>query len=98
MLTGNELEGNIGEVGNYTVDVDLQGNVKISLEISKDFGHSKASTVNSVEVNIFDLAEAIAKKTETTLDDKAIAALKSLLGLDKPEVVEAVAALPDVQS
>lgn len=81
MLEGNELEGKIADVGSYAVDVDSKGEVKVSLVVDKDFGNVKVSSTTSVGTNIFKLAEEIAKKTETQWDDKAIAGLKSLLGI-----------------
>lgn len=86
MLDGKELEGKVGDVGNYSVDVDAQGGVKIDVSVSKEFdGHTKVSNTLAIETNIFKLAEAIAKKTETELDDKAIAGLKSILGIKDAE-------------
>lgn len=81
MLEGNELAGKIGDVGNYTLDVDAQGKVKFAAVIEKDFGYAKVSSNNAVESDIFKIAEEIAKKTSTQWDDKAIAGLKSLLGI-----------------
>lgn len=84
MLEGNELEGKIGDVGSYTLDVDSQGKVKFAAMIEKDFGYAKVSSQNAVESDIFKIAEEIAKKTSTQWDDKAIAGLKSLLGIASP--------------
>lgn len=81
VLEGNELEGKIGEVGNYVLDVDAQGKVKFSAVIEKDFGYAKVSSVTGVESDVFKIAEEIAKKTATPWDDKAVAGLKSLLGV-----------------
>jgi len=81
MLEGNEIEGKIGEVGNYSLDIDDRGNVKFSAVVANDFGYAKVSSVNSIESNIFNIAEEIAKKTSIVWDDTAIAALKKLLGI-----------------
>jgi hypothetical protein len=82
MLEGNELEGKIGDVGSYSLDVDDKGNVKFTATVNKDLGYAKASSATSVEANIFNLAEEIAKKTNVIWDDTAIAALKKLLGIE----------------
>lgn len=81
MLDGKEISGPIGDVGNYGLDVDAKGNVKVDVNVAKDLGHSKVSNVLVVETNIFAVAEAIAKKTEAKWDDAAIAGLKSILGI-----------------
>ena len=81
MLEGKEVEGKIGDVGSYELDVDDKGKVKITATISKDLGHTKISSANSVETDIFAIAQLIAVQTKTELDDKAIAALKGLLGI-----------------
>ncbi len=80
MLEGKELEGTF-EGGGYSVDVDDKGSVKVEATFAKDFGVGKVSTVNALETNIFKIAEAIAAKTETTWDDKAVATLERLLGI-----------------
>lgn len=99
MLEGKELEGKIGDVGGYSVDVNEKGEIKISLDASKDLGYLKASSSNSIETNIFKLAEEIAKKTKTDLDDKAIAGLKLILGIkDLVDAVPAPAPAEAVQS
>lgn len=82
LLEGNELEGNIGKVGNYVVDVDAKGNIKAEAVISQDLGHTKLSSTNVIETNIFKLAEEITKKTGTPWDDKALALIKSVLGIE----------------
>lgn len=81
MLEGKELEGNLGDVGKYELDVDDKGNVTFSATVDKDFGYAKVQSTNSVTSNIFHLAEEISKKTKSEWDDKAVAALKKLLGI-----------------
>lgn len=81
MLEGKEVEGKLGDVGTYSLDVDAKGKIAINVEVLKDFGHTKVISSNSVETDIFKVAEEVAKKTGTTWDDKAIAALKSALGI-----------------
>lgn len=81
MLEGNELDGKIGDMGAYALDVDAQGVVKVSANIDKDFGPAKVGLVSTIETNIFKLAELITKKTETQWDDKALEGLKGLLGI-----------------
>jgi len=81
MLEGKELEGKFGDVGSYYIDADAHGTVKFSATVDKDFGYAKVSSANSVESNIFSLAEMIAKKNNFDWDDKAIAGIKSILGI-----------------
>lgn len=81
MLEGKEAQGKIGDVGSYELDVTEQGVVKFSAIVEKDFGYGKVSSVNSVETDIFRIAEEMAKKTQTPWDDNAVAGLKNLLGI-----------------
>lgn len=81
MLEGKELEGKIGDVGSYSIDVDSKGLIKVSAQVEHDFGYAKVSSVNAIETNVFQIAEEIAKKTSTTWDDKAVETLKSVLGI-----------------
>lgn len=80
-LDGKELEGKIGDVGSYSVDVDATGKVIISAVVSYEFTGGKVSSTNAVEVGILDLLAQVAAKTSTTLDDEAVAMAKKLLGL-----------------
>lgn len=81
MLEGKELEGKIGEVGGYYVDVDVKGRVEIAVTVEKSFEGGKASSVTKVEVQLLDILQAAAKKTSATWDDTVIAQIKALLGL-----------------
>lgn len=65
MLEGKELEGNIGSVGTYSVDVDADGIVTAGV---------------GFKVDVLDLLEKLAAKTGTTLDDSLVAGIKKLLG------------------
>lgn len=65
MFEGNELEGKIGTFGGYSADVSDKGIVKVAL---------------SVEVDLIAEIEKLAAKSETPIDDKAIAWIKLLLG------------------
>ena len=86
MLEGREIEGKVGDVGEYFLDADEKGNIEVALNVEQDFGFGKAKSANSVNLNILDAAEMVAKKTKTTLDDSAVATLKALLGIvdEKP--------------
>lgn len=82
MLEGNEVENTYDNgAGTVIVDVTDKGAVIFKNNYKKDFGFAKVSNDTAVETDIFKIAEAIAAKTKTTLDDKAIAGLKSLLGI-----------------
>lgn len=87
MLEGKELEGKVGDLGEYKGDVDAQGNITFSLDLGKDYGFTNFNLKFENKTSILKFAEAIAKKTETQWDDKVIALIKSLLGI-KDEVVK----------
>lgn len=84
ILEGNEVEKEYdGGAGKLILDVDLKGSVKFSNVYAKDFeGYAKVANQTSIESNIFNIAQKIAEKTQTTWDDSAIKALKSLLGIE----------------
>lgn len=69
MLEGKELEGKIGEYGQYSVDAHDDGNVDLSLGLRFDI--------------IAELRK-LAKKTTNSLDDKAVDFIEGLLR-KKPE-------------
>ena len=81
MLEGKELEGKIGEVGSYSVDVDKTGLVKLEVSASKELEGIKLNSSNSAEISIFVLLEKVAQKTEAKWDDAAVAQVKALLNL-----------------
>lgn len=83
MLEGVEVQKEFDNgAGKITVDVDDKGSVKVSATYSKDLdGFAKVNSTTEVESNIFMIAEKIAAKTATPWDDKAVAGLKSLLGI-----------------
>ena len=65
MLEGKELEGKIGEYGEYSVDVNGKGEVEVAM---------------NVKLDLFGEIEKLAAQTETKLDDSFVATLKKLLG------------------
>lgn len=83
MLEGNEVQKEFdGGAGKAVIDVDDKGGVKLSVSYVKDVdGLAKVKSISEIESNIFAIAEKIAAKTSTTWDDKAIAGIKSLLGI-----------------
>lgn len=66
MLEGKELEGKIGTVGAYSLDVKPSGEVELMV---------------GAKINVLTLLEEMAKKTSTPLDDQAIAWVKTMLAL-----------------
>lgn len=84
-LEGNELEGKIGDVGSYIVDIDDKGKVVVSVKIEKDMGLGKINATVAVETDIFKIAEQLAAKTATPWDDAAVKALEKLLGINQPQ-------------
>lgn len=81
MLEGKEVEGKIGDVATYSVDVDKTGKVALVLSASKDLDGVKIKSENSIEVELFTLLEKVAAKTETKWDDTVVAQLKAILGM-----------------
>lgn len=84
ILEGNEIEKEYdGGAGKLIVDVDNKGGVVLSNTYKKDLdGFAEVESITNMRSNIFVIAEKIAAKTETQWDDKAIAGLKSLLGIE----------------
>lgn len=83
MLEGNEIEKEYdGGAGKLVLDVTDKGAVIFSNSYKKDLGGlAKVENVTKIESDIFMIAETIAKKTSTPWDDKAVAGIKSLLGI-----------------
>lgn len=83
MLEGKELEKQYdGGAGQFSMDVDASGGVVIVNSYNKGFDDlAKIKSDTHVETNIFKIAEKIAAQTATPWDDKAIAGLKSILGI-----------------
>jgi hypothetical protein len=65
MLDGKELDGKIGDVGEYYVDVSDKGIVEIGV---------------SIKVDLIAEALKLAEKTGTPVDDQAIKWLSVLMG------------------
>lgn len=64
MFEGKELEGKIGSVGSYSADVNGQGVIELSV---------------GVKIDLIAELEKLALKTQTPIDDQAIAWVKKLL-------------------
>ena len=64
MLDGKELVGQIGNVGSYSADIDDAGILELSV---------------GIKIDLVAELEKLAAKTETPVDDKAIAWVKSML-------------------
>ena len=97
MLEGKELEGKIGEVGNYYIDVDARGRAKMHVDASLDKElipgvTAKLSLNGDVEVRTATLVAAQAAKSDNKIL-KYIA--KALAAIDDGEEMhpELVAAL-----
>lgn len=65
MFEGKELEGKIGDVGGYSVDLTEKGELEVSV---------------MVKVDLVAEAKKLAAKTGTPIDDQAIAWLEKLMG------------------
>lgn len=81
MFEGKEVEGKIGDVGGYYLDVEATGKVTVALEVKKEFEGGAASSSNKVEVELMTILEKTAEKTGATWDDKAVATIKGILKL-----------------
>jgi len=83
MLDGLEVDQKFDNgAGSLIVDVDDKGGVILKTAYEKDVdGFAKVKSSLELESNIFTIAEKIAWKTQQTWDDKAVAGLKSLLGI-----------------
>lgn len=78
MLEGKEAEGKIGSVGEWFVDVDAKGVVKLQLSAGSEEKGAKAGAF--VEMDLVKLLELAAAKSEQKWDDALIAQIKVLLG------------------
>lgn len=80
----NAVSGKIGDFGTYSLDIDIKGTITAEIDINKDFGYAKVTETTKIEMSLLDVAAAIAAKTSTTWDDKAISTLRTLLGIADP--------------
>jgi hypothetical protein len=69
MFEGKEVEGKIGEIGQYSVDIDDTGMVEVSV---------------GVKVDLIAELRKLAAKSSNSLDDKAVDFIAGLLN-KKPE-------------
>lgn len=65
VLEGKELEGKIGEIGGYSVDVNADGVLEVGV---------------SVKIDLLAEVEKLAAKSGTKVDDAVVDFLKKLLG------------------
>lgn len=64
MLEGKEVEGKLGSIGTYHVDVNQKGELEVGI---------------GIKIDLVKELETLAKKTSTPVDDAAIAWIKGLL-------------------
>ena len=64
MLEGKELQGKIGEVGEYYADVDHEGKLQLGV---------------SVKIDLLGELKKLAAKTQTPIDDQAVAWIEQML-------------------
>ena len=76
MLDGNEVEQPIGKSGKAVVDVSPFGVVKASINWSEGGVTAGAS----VEVDVVDILEKLAAKSDNKIDDAIVAVVKNALG------------------
>jgi|KBSSwiStaDraftv2_1062776.scaffolds.fasta_scaffold6519531_1 hypothetical protein len=65
MLEGKEVEGKIGEIGEYYVDLNDKGEIEVAV---------------SLKIDLVKEAKKLAASTGTPIDDTAIAWLEKLMG------------------
>lgn len=70
MLEGKELEGNIGKIGTYSVDITPQFKLKVAV---------------GVEVDLVAELKKLAAKTNTPIDDAVAAWLEKLAAAQPAE-------------
>lgn len=76
MLDGNEVEQPIGKSGKAIVDVSPFGVAKA--EITWSEGGTKAGAF--IEVDVVEILEKLAAKTDNKVDDALVGMVKSALG------------------
>lgn len=76
LLEGKELEQKIGDKGSMSLDVTDKGLVLLQLVYAD--GALKASS--SVEIDLVDVLDILAKKTGNNIDDAMVASIKLALG------------------
>lgn len=65
MLEGKELEGQIGSLGNYSVDVTQDGHLEVGV---------------GLKIDLLAEIEKLAAKTNTKIDDSVVEFLKKVMG------------------
>ena len=76
MLDGKEVEGKLGQVGAYEIDVKADGTARLEL-------NAKSPGVSGgvfLEVDIIGLLELAVAKTDNKVDDGLVALVKSAFG------------------
>jgi hypothetical protein len=80
MLEGKELEGKIGDTGSYSVDVDANLKCVVEVSITKEIAGIKASTANSVELDLADLLRQATGKVQNAVFTGAVETILKVLG------------------
>lgn len=79
LLDGKEFEQKIGEVGNVSIDVDSDLNVKIEVVIETVQAGVTIKSSNSASAPLLSIIEAACLKNNITWDESLIAGVKLLL-------------------
>ena len=66
MLEGKEIQGEIGQYGGYFVDLNMKGQVEVGV---------------SIKIDLVAELEKLAQKTNTPIDDHAIAWVKKMVAV-----------------
>lgn len=77
MLEGNELEGKLGEVGGYIIDIDDKGFFKAEAKAGKE-GDLEAGAY--IKGDVLALLRKLSAQTGNTVDDKLVEMVAGALG------------------
>lgn len=83
MLEGKEIEGKIGEVGSYSVDVTKEGKISIEASVKQPFldGAGEAKIASSVDLDLFAVLEKIAAKNGKPWIATSVESVRNILGI-----------------
>lgn len=83
MLEGKEIEGKIGEVGSYYVDVSKEGSVKIGVLIEAKLVEEDVTVKSDTyaEAHILTILKKIAEKNNKPFLATSADAIKNILGM-----------------
>lgn len=81
LLDGKELDKKLGDLGSLSIDVTKEGKIIAEVVVSYEEAGLKASSKNSVEVELFVVLEKVCAKNNITWDEALLSQLKAILGI-----------------